>query len=38
MIHATGFVGELAMRIAAGRARGRAVAFFDSQHAVRASC
>lgn len=38
MIHATGFVGELAMRIAAVRARGRIVAFFDSQQAVRASC
>lgn len=38
MNHATGFVGELAMRIAAGSARGRVVAFFDSQHTVRASC
>ncbi len=38
MIRANGFAGELAMRIAAGRARRRVVAFRDVRHAVRASC
>lgn len=38
MIDANRFVDQLAMRIEAGLARQRAVAFRDMRHAVRAPC
>lgn len=38
MIHANGFIGDLAMRIAAAHARLRAVAPCDMQRAEEASC
>ena len=38
MIQANGFIGDLAMRIAAGRARRRALAPCDMQLAAEAPC
>ncbi|EDT01025.1 hypothetical protein BamIOP4010DRAFT_5452 [Burkholderia ambifaria IOP40-10] len=38
MIHAIGFIGDIAMRIATGHARRRAVATRGMQRAAEASC